>query len=105
MVADGKLAVSADERVRLMLHSLRKIYPDLDVARHIVGEPITVSWEREPHFMGAFRGNLPGHYRYQERLFTHFIQQDFPPEHRGLFLAGDDISFTPVGSKVRCIPP
>ncbi|GLZ53653.1 tryptophan synthase subunit alpha [Actinomycetospora sp. NBRC 106378] len=89
------LALPTDERVRLMLHSLRQIYPDLDVASHILGEPITISWEREPHFMGAFRGNLPGHYRYQRRLFTHFVQDAFPPEHRGMFLAGDDISFTP----------
>lgn len=89
------LALPTDERVRLMLHSLRKIYPDLDLAAHIRGEPVTISWENEPHFMGAFRGNLPGHYRYQRRLFTHFVQDRFPAEHRGVFLAGDDISFTP----------
>ena len=45
--------------------------------------------------MGAFRGNLPGHYRYQRRMFTHFVQHGFAPGHRGIFLAGDDISFTP----------
>lgn len=45
--------------------------------------------------MGAFQGNLPGHYRYQRRMFTHFVQEGFVPEHRGIFLAGDDISFTP----------
>ncbi|WP_285658329.1 NAD(P)/FAD-dependent oxidoreductase [Actinomycetospora sp. NBRC 106375] len=89
------LALPTDERVRLMLHSMSKIYPDLDLAAHIRGEPVTISWENEPHFMGAFRGNLPGHYRYQRRLFTHFVQDAFPAEHRGVFLAGDDISFTP----------
>ncbi len=89
------LALDVGERVRLMLHSLGKIYPGLDIASHVLGEPITVNWEREPHFMGAFRGNLPGHYRYQRRLFTHFVQDDLPPQHRGIFLAGDDISFTP----------
>jgi monoamine oxidase len=89
------LALPTDERVRLMLHSLAQVYPDLDIASHVLGEPITVSWEREPHFMGAFRGNLPGHYRYQQRLFSHFVQDDLPPAQRGIFLAGDDISFTP----------
>jgi tryptophan 2-monooxygenase len=44
--------------------------------------------------MGAFKANLPGHYRYQRRLFSHFMQQDFAPAHRGIFLAGDDISWT-----------
>ena len=88
------LALDADERVRLMLHSLAQIYPDVDIASHIVGEPITVSWEADPNFMGAFKANLPGHYRYQQRLFTHFKQDGLPRHQRGIFLAGDDVSFT-----------
>jgi tryptophan 2-monooxygenase len=89
------LALSTEDRVRRMLASLGEVYPGLDIAGHIVGEPVTVSWESDPHFMGAFRGALPGHYRYQRRLFSHFVQHDLPPEQRGIFLAGDDISFTP----------
>ncbi|MBD8507050.1 FAD-dependent oxidoreductase [Hoyosella sp. G463] len=88
------LALDPAERVRLMLHSLRMIYPDVDIAAHIRGEPITVSWESDPNFMGAFKNNLPGHYRYQQRLFTHFMQDSIAPQHRGIYLAGDDISFT-----------
>ncbi|OOP64910.1 amine oxidase [Arthrobacter sp. SRS-W-1-2016] len=88
------LPLDADERVRLMLHSLRQIYPTVDIASHIIGDPITVSWEDDPNFMGAFSDNLPGHYRYQERLYTHFMQEGHPPEHRGIFLAGDDVSWT-----------
>ncbi|HJQ06929.1 MAG TPA: NAD(P)/FAD-dependent oxidoreductase [Nocardioides sp.] len=88
------LALPIEERVRLQLHSLRKIYPDVDIASHIVGAPITVSWESDPNFMGAFKANLPGHYRYQRRLFTHFMQDDLPAHRRGIFLAGDDISWT-----------
>ncbi|GAA1185464.1 flavin monoamine oxidase family protein [Nesterenkonia xinjiangensis] len=88
------LPLDADERTRLMLHSLHKIYPNLDIGSHIIGQPITVSWEADPNFMGAFKNNLPGHYRYQERLFNHFVQKDLPEHQRGVFLAGDDISFT-----------
>jgi tryptophan 2-monooxygenase len=88
------LALDADGRVELMLHSLEQIYPGVDIASHIVGEPITVSWESDPNFMGAFKANLPGHYRYQQRLFTHFAQDGLPEHQRGIFLAGDDISFT-----------
>jgi tryptophan 2-monooxygenase len=88
------LSLNADERTTLMLHSLRQIYPTLDIGSHIVGEPITVSWEADPNFMGAFKNNLPGHYRYQERLFGHFMQDKLPDSQRGIFLAGDDISFT-----------
>ncbi len=88
------LPLPAEERVRIMLHSLAQVYPGLDIRRHIISQPITVSWESDPNFMGAFKGNLPGHYRYQRRLFCHFMQENFAPEHRGLFLAGDDISWT-----------
>ncbi|MET3172350.1 UNVERIFIED_ORG: monoamine oxidase [Arthrobacter sp. UYCu721] len=88
------LSLDADERVELMLHSLEQIYPDVDIASHIVGQPITVSWEADPNFMGAFKANLPGHYRYQQRLFTHFKQDKLPDSQRGIFLAGDDVSFT-----------
>jgi len=88
------VSLPVDERVRLMLHSLKQIYPNLNIAEHIIGQPITISWESDPNFMGAFKANLPGHYRYQRRLFSHFVQHDFAPQHRGLFLAGDDISWT-----------
>ncbi|MGZ4453951.1 MAG: flavin monoamine oxidase family protein [Nocardioides sp.] len=88
------LALPIEERVRLQLHSLRKIYPGMDIASHIIGDPITVSWESDPNFMGAFKANLPGHYRYQRRLFSHFVQDGLPQHQRGVFLAGDDISWT-----------
>jgi monoamine oxidase len=88
------LPLSVTERVEVMLQSLREIYPGVDVRRHLIGDPVTVSWEAEPHFMGAFKANLPGHYRYQHRLFTHFKQDSLPARHRGLFLAGDDVSWT-----------
>ncbi|MCX4767689.1 FAD-dependent oxidoreductase [Streptomyces sp. NBC_01275] len=88
------LPLDVEERVRLMLHSLRQIYPNVDIASHIIGDPVTISWEDDPNFMGAFSDNLPGHYRYQERLYTHFMQDGFDPAHRGIYLAGDDVSWT-----------
>ncbi len=89
------LPLSADQRVNLMLGALEKIYPDLDLKRHIVGDPITVSWESDPGFLGAFKGALPGHYRYNRRMFCQFMQEGLSPAERGIFLAGDDISWTP----------
>ena len=77
-----------------MLKSLGEIYPNVDIRQHVIGNPVTVSWENEPYFMGAFKANLPGHYRYQRRLFTHFMQDRLPADKRGIFLAGDDISWT-----------
>lgn len=86
--------LDAAERMDIMLDSLARIYPGVDIRSHVIASPLTVSWETERNFMGAFRANLPGHYRYQERLFTHFIQDGFHERHRGIFLAGDDISWT-----------
>ncbi|MFD7922206.1 flavin monoamine oxidase family protein [Streptomyces sp. NPDC059740] len=88
------LPLSGRERMEVMLNSLGEIYPGVDIRGHIIGNPVTVSWEDEPYFMGAFKANLPGHYRYQRRLFTHFVQDRLPADRRGLFLAGDDVSWT-----------
>jgi len=85
-----------ERRVQLALDALRKIYPKVDIASHIVGDPITISWEADPHFLGAFKGALPGHYRYNRRMYTHFMQDHLPAAERGMFLAGDDVSFTPA---------
>ena len=85
-----------ERRVELALSALQKIYPSVDIAAHIIGDPISVSWENDPNFLGAFKGALPGHYRYNTRMYGHFRQALKPPSERGLFLAGDDISFTPA---------
>jgi tryptophan 2-monooxygenase len=90
------LPFPAERRVELALSALAKIYPTVDISAHILGDPITVSWESDPNFLGAFKGALPGHYRYNERMFGHFMQKDMPPIERGLFIAGDDVSFTPA---------
>jgi tryptophan 2-monooxygenase len=35
---------------------LGKNYPQVNIAAHITGDPITVSWEADPHLLGAFMG-------------------------------------------------
>ncbi|KNG94618.1 flavin monoamine oxidase family protein [Pseudaestuariivita atlantica] len=90
------LPLPVEQRVDLALSALAKIYPNVDIRGHIVGDPITVSWEADSNFLGAFKGALPGHYRYTHRMFGHFMQGDMPPVERGIFLAGDGISWTPA---------
>ncbi|MBO6863950.1 MAG: FAD-dependent oxidoreductase [Alphaproteobacteria bacterium] len=90
------LPLPVERRVELALSALEKVYPKLDLPSHIIGDPITVSWEDDPNFLGAFKGALPGHYRYNHRMYGHFMQRDLPPDERGIFLAGDDISWTPA---------
>ena len=89
------LPMTADERAELAIETLEKIYPRAGLRSHIIGDPITVSWEADPNFLGAFKGALPGHYRYNRRMHSHFLQAGLPPEQQGLFLAGDDVSWTP----------
>ncbi|MEM8622380.1 MAG: NAD(P)/FAD-dependent oxidoreductase [Pseudomonadota bacterium] len=89
------LPLPVERRVELALDALGKVYPGLDITGHIVGDPITVSWEADPNFLGAFKGALPGHYRYNHRMFGHFMQDALPPDERGFFIAGDDVSFIP----------
>lgn len=88
------LPLTPEERLSVMLKSLGEIYPGVDIRSHIISAPVTVSWETERDFMGAFKANLPGHYRYQERLYTQFMQGAVPESQKGIFLAGDDVSWT-----------
>ncbi|MFS4437968.1 flavin monoamine oxidase family protein [Paracoccaceae bacterium GXU_MW_L88] len=90
------LPLPVEKRVSLALSALEKIYPNVDIASHIIGDPIAVSWENDPNFLGAFKGALPGHYRYNTRMYGHFMQDELPPEERGLYIAGDGVSFTPA---------
>ncbi|WP_431044290.1 flavin monoamine oxidase family protein [Streptomyces sp. P1-3] len=86
--------LSAQERLEVLLARLAAIYPDVDIRSHLIDGPLTVTWETEPRFMGAFKSNLPGQYRYQRRLFTQFMQDGMGAEQRGFFLCGDDVSWT-----------
>lgn len=89
------LPLPVEKRVHLALKALQQIYPNVDIKRHIIGDPITVSWEDDPNFLGAFKGALPGHYRYNHRMYCHFMQDEMPPEQRGIFMAGDDVGWIP----------
>jgi len=97
------LPLPVERRVDLALAALSKIYPDVDIKSHIIGKPITISWEADPNFLGAFKGALPGHYRYNRRMYCHFMQQQMPAEQRGIFIAGDDVSWTPGWAPGICL--
>ena len=73
------LPLSLERRVELALGALEKIYPGLDLSSRILSDLITVSWEDDPSFLGAFKGALPGHYRYNHRMYDHFMQATLPP--------------------------
>lgn len=90
------LPLPCERRVELALKALGKVFPGVDIAAHIRGRPLCVSWEADENFLGAFKGALPGHYRYNHRIYGHFLQAGLPEGQRGLFLAGDGVSWTPA---------
>ena len=50
----------------------------------------------DPNFLGAFKGALPGQYRYNHRMYSHFMHDAHPDEQKRIFIAGDDVSWTPA---------
>ena len=94
---------TVEHRVRLALAALRQIYPDVDIASHIVGDPITVTWEADEHSLGAFKGALPDTTDTTCGC-TRTSCRTCPPISGGIFLAGDDISWTPAGLRAPYKP-
>jgi len=47
------LPLPIERRVELALAALKKIYPDVDIKSHIIGKPITISWEADKNFLGT----------------------------------------------------
>ena len=59
----------------------------------LVEEIYAISWEQMPHYHGAFKLNYPGQYTDQLMLFKQNQAAD-PAWDRGVYLAGDSISFS-----------
>ena len=73
---------------------LQALYPKVDFTQLFVpGRQNSLIWDELPYFIGAFKNNLPGQYRYQRALFTAF-KEDAVSTGKGVFFAGDDISWT-----------
>lgn len=98
------LPFPVERRVELALSALERIYPDLPLRRHILGDPITVSWESDPNFLGAFKGALPGHYRYNHRMYRHSCRTTCPPTSGACSSPGTTSASPPPGSRGRCRP-
>ena len=87
------LPFSSDEQFVRCGIVLQELYPKVPMGKLFVGNPLSIFWDDQPRFIGAFKNNLPGHYRFQRELFTAF-KEDTMSVSKGAFLAGDDISWT-----------
>lgn len=77
---------------------LQSIYPNVDFAAQFSASNTFIehNWEDQPHYLGAFKMNLPGQYTYQRLLFSQFMDgvQQVGQRPYGFILAGDDVSWT-----------
>ncbi|MBV6290472.1 flavin monoamine oxidase family protein [Pseudomonas aegrilactucae] len=77
---------------------LQGIYPNVNFSQQYSASNtfVELNWEDQPHYLGAFKMNLPGQYEYQRRLFSQFMDGvDVPGATPcGFVLAGDDVSWT-----------
>ena len=87
------LPFSTDEQFFRCSLVLQELYPNESMGELFIGEPLSIIWDDEPRFIGAFKNNLPGDYRIQRELFTAF-KEDTVSIAKGAFLAGDDVSWT-----------
>lgn len=94
------LPLKPEERAEIALKALREIYPEADIDVQLHRRKDTgnldiesILWDADKFYIGAFKNNLPGHYRYQRRLFSHFAEASLN-QGKNFFLAGDDISWT-----------
>ncbi|WP_189395024.1 flavin monoamine oxidase family protein [Pseudomonas laurentiana] len=92
----GDRAAPVPGHVELCTTLLDVVYPGLDVAsRFATQDPfVELNWEDQPHFLGAFKMNLPGQYEYQRLLFSQFMEGVGGASPYGFILAGDDVSWT-----------
>jgi tryptophan 2-monooxygenase len=86
-----------EERGNLCKRVLETIYPNVDFGGEaaLTNANVSISWEAQRLFLGGFKNNLPGHYRYQKRLFSQFMDGVDASGRGGdrFVLAGDDISW------------
>lgn len=92
----GDRARPAPQHAQLCTTLLQAIYPNVDLAAHYSASNTFVefNWEDQPHYLGAFKMNLPGQYAYQRRLFAQFMTGVGSATPYGFVLAGDDVSWT-----------
>jgi len=86
------LAFTPEQQVNECLKILERIL-GVERFRAQVEETIAISWEKMPHYHGAFKLNYPGEYRYQVVLSEQNRAAD-PAWDRGVYLAGDSVSFS-----------
>ena len=75
--------------------SLKKIYPGLDIGSTSSATRSPSHGRPIPTSSAPSRAPFPATTATTTGMYCHFMQDDLPPHERGIFLAGDDVSWTP----------
>jgi tryptophan 2-monooxygenase len=87
------IGLKPKERFEIIRECIRRIMPEM--AAHLVplnDEIIQIDWSAEPYYYGAFKLNLPGQGHDTSELYHQFLSV-LTPEDKGIYLAGDCVSF------------
>lgn len=88
-------SLTAQEQYSAFRKSLVQILPELDCFLHpLEDEVIRVVWQEERWAMGAFKLTSPGHEEFSRRLFFQFQSALNGQVDRGIYLAGDGVSWS-----------
>ena len=82
-----------DERFRQFKQIIHKISPE--IASHLIplnDEILSIDWQSEPFYYGAFKLNLPGHEDETADLFYQYLSVLDSRTDKGIYLAGDSVS-------------
>lgn len=95
MAATKLHAVDPKDRVTIFKRALAVVYPGLeDYLQPLNDEVLNIDWINVKYQNGAFRIFTPGYDTIQAALYYQF-QSSSLEEDRGLYLAGDNISWSP----------
>lgn len=89
------LALGKEQRFDLFKQMIAKASPEF--ARNLVpmnGEILSVDWDLEPYFHGAFKLQYPGQEPDIAAAYYQFLDALDPTSDRGVYLAGDSVSWS-----------
>jgi tryptophan 2-monooxygenase len=88
------LGLPACERLRLCREVIRRISPEFaENLDPVGGELLSVDWQREPFYHGAFKLQHPGQDADLCAAYHQFLTANDPRTDTGVYLAGDGVSW------------
>ncbi len=89
------LGLSAEQRLKVCREVIRAVSPEFaDNLVPLHGEILTVDWDREPYYHGAFKLQYPGQEADLQAAYFQFLSVLDRESDTGVYLAGDSVSWS-----------